>query len=116
MSLYLLLMPRPPEQLPEFSTVRTVGKLPGLPSPSWTFNRSLSQTRTGQKSRKFLFHCSRRKIGRNILTKGLKNCLPNRTGGEVQSMRWDPTGERLAVSFVGSNLIAIFQVSLVFRV
>jgi len=31
------------------------------------------------------------------------------TGGEVQSMRWDPTGERLAVSFVGSNLIAIFQ-------
>ena len=31
-------------------------------------------------------------------------------------MRWDPTGERLAVSFVGSNLIAIFQVSFVLHI
>ena len=46
----------------------------------------------------------------------MKNCLLNRTGGEVQSMRWDPTGERLAVSFVGSNLIAIFQVSFVLHI
>ena len=29
-------------------------------------------------------------------------------GGEVQAMQWDPSGERLVVSFKESNLIALF--------
>lgn len=29
-------------------------------------------------------------------------------GGEVQAMHWDPSGERLVVSFKESNLIALF--------
>jgi len=31
------------------------------------------------------------------------------TGGLVHSMRWDHTGDRLVVSFVESNLLAVFQ-------
>ena len=34
-------------------------------------------------------------------------CLIFRTGGQVQAMRWD--SERLVISFVESNLLAIFQ-------
>ena len=29
-------------------------------------------------------------------------------GGEVQAMKWDPSGERLVVSFKESNLLALF--------
>ena len=29
-------------------------------------------------------------------------------GGQVLAMRWDPSGERLVVSFHDSNLVALF--------
>ena len=34
--------------------------------------------------------------------------FPFRAGGVVQSLRWDPTGSRVAATFVDSALVAIF--------